>query len=193
MSEEGFISSTSIKHYAYCPKIIYFENVLHLNERKTESMEYGKEVHDEAIVATLIPKFKALKVFKEVYLESRELKFVAKVDYIVLTKFNEYIPVEVKWSSHEFGKIKFDHKIQLISISILIEKCYKTIVKRGVFYYTQEKKIYTLPILEEDKARVIKMIEKIWKIIKEEKEPEAEQPIAKCRNCGFKAYCKPYL
>jgi hypothetical protein len=27
-------------------------------------MEYGKEVHDEAIVATLIPKFKALKVFK---------------------------------------------------------------------------------------------------------------------------------
>jgi len=193
MSEEGFISSTHIKNYAYCPKIIYFENILHLHERKTESMEYGKEVHDEAIIASLIPKFKALKVFKEVYLKSAELKFVAKVDYIILTKFNEYIPVEVKWLSHELGKIKFNHKIQLISISILIDKCYHTVVKRGVFYYIQERKMYMLPILETDKIRVMKMIGKVWEIIESEKDPNVEQPLAKCKSCGYKIHCKPYL
>jgi|BEDMetMinimDraft_2_1075160.scaffolds.fasta_scaffold00526_9 CRISPR-associated exonuclease Cas4 len=193
MSEEEFITSTHVKHFAYCPKIIYFENVLHLQERHTESMEYGKEVHEESIVSTLVPMFKAKKLIREAILESKRLKLKAKIDYIIVTKFDEYIPVELKWSSHELKRIKFDHKIQLVSISLLIDEKYSTTVKRGVLYYINEKKVYTLPIMFNDKKRVMLIISEIWNLIKKESEPEIDQPVPKCLNCGFKNYCKPFL
>ena len=52
LSEEvQFITVVDVRDYAYCPRVVYFTRVLHLRERVTEAMEYGRERHEEPPLA----------------------------------------------------------------------------------------------------------------------------------------------
>ena len=46
---EPLISVTDIKHYFYCPRIIYFERVLHAKPQLGSQQEDGGEQHEEYV------------------------------------------------------------------------------------------------------------------------------------------------
>ncbi|MEM1547002.1 MAG: CRISPR-associated protein Cas4, partial [Candidatus Methanomethylicia archaeon] len=130
-----YITVVDVKNYSLCPMIAYYNNVLHIYERVTETMELGKEIHDEGFLSHLIPKLKAVKVLRNIELTSGRLGLTGKVDYVFVTRFNEYVPADAKWSDPEFGGAQRHHKAQLAAYSILIEEVYRTVVKRAVIYY----------------------------------------------------------
>jgi hypothetical protein len=43
---ESFISVTDVKHYIYCPRLIYFDRVLHATPVFGSQQEEGKESHE---------------------------------------------------------------------------------------------------------------------------------------------------
>jgi len=192
MSEyANYITTVEVKNYALCPLIVYYTHVLHIYEPETEAMRMGKEVHSKTPLAPLVPKLKASKILKEVQLESKKLKLRGKLDTIIITKYNEYIPVEVKWSDPTpTGKAQKHHKAQLTAYALLIEENYKITVKRAAIYYARAGKIVITNITNSDKKEVKQMINKIHKIITSEKEPKIKPKSNVCINCGYSQYCR---
>ena len=50
---ESFISITDVKHYIYCPRLIYFDHVLHATPVFGSQQEQGKESHEEQVAKEL--------------------------------------------------------------------------------------------------------------------------------------------
>ncbi len=186
-----YISAIDITSYAYCPRLVYYKNLLHIYERTTEPMMLGKEVHDEQQITHLIPLLKVTKVLKNVELVSKRLKLSGKVDYILVTKFNEYIPVDMKWSELRHGTAQKHHKMQLTAYSLLIEEAYKTTVKRAVIYYSRARKTIIIPITDSLKAQTKEIIENIYRILETNLEPKVPYIAAKCKSCNYLRYCWP--
>ena len=151
-------------------------------------MEFGREKHDKSLIAPLLASLKVKNVFENVEMESLNFRLRGKVDYILVTKFNEYIPAEIKWAE-AFQTIKRDHALQLATYALLIEENFDAMVKRGVVYYLRSKNIKILEIRNELKKEVREVIGKITEIIANEIEPSVRVIKGKCRNCGFKNYC----
>lgn len=191
---ETFITAVEVKHYAYCPKIIWFTHVLHLDEPITEAMEFGAELHDEAFITPLVKLLKAKKVLKSVELESEELRLKGKVDFVLITCFGEYVPVEVKWSEPESkGKPKRDHKLQLAAYALMIEERTGRPVKKAAIYYARAKELVVFNLTSHDKEEARRAVRRIHEIIETGREPRARVPKSRCYNCGFRRYCLPEL
>jgi CRISPR-associated exonuclease Cas4 len=189
-----YITAADIKRYAWCPRIIYFTHVLHLEERVTEAMEEGKEEHDDAIIAPIVAQLKARKVIKGLNLVSDTLRLSGKPDFILDTKFGELVPVEVKVASlYTSSKAKKDHVMQLACYALLIEDNFKRVVKRCVVYYLRDKRVAYVALTNDLKLEAKKAIDKAYKIIEQEEMPKVRQPISKCKNCGYYRYCYPIL
>lgn len=185
-----YITAIDVRDYAFCPMKVYYVNVLHIYERTTEAMELGREIHDEKPLAHLIPKLKAVKVLRNVELVSDRLKVVGRVDYIFVTKFNEYIPADMKWSNPEYGIAQKQHRMQIATYSLLIEEAYKTVVKRAVMYYLRAGKTVIVPVTDSLKNQVREAIDKIYEMIENEAEPRVRISLKRCINCSYMSYCR---
>jgi CRISPR-associated exonuclease Cas4 len=192
-SEDEYFTVVDIKHYAYCPMIVYFTRVLHLHERITESMLYGAESHDEAVVSSIAVKLGAQRIIRGVELTSDRLKLRGRLDYLIVTRFGELVPVEFKWSETEDGSIKRDHKLQLASYALMVEEAYGRPVKRIVVYYERSSKIVVVPLDADVKKQVKRILDSMERITLSEDPPKHKPRPTRCLNCGFKAYCKPEI
>jgi len=186
-----YVTASDVKRYAYCPKIIYFTHVLHLKERVTEAMEYGRELHKDEFILPIIAKVKPAKILRGIELVSDKLRVSGKPDFILVTRFNEYIPVEVKWAEESSkGSAKKDHKYQLATYALLVEERYSTTVKRGYIYYVRCRSVVEVPLTSRLKGEVKRVLREIYKIIEEEREPAVNVGRGRCANCGWRRYCK---
>jgi CRISPR-associated exonuclease Cas4 len=191
LSEEApFITVVDVRDYAYCPRVVYFTRVLHLRERVTEAMEYGKEQQGEVPLAPLMPRLRPAKVMKEVELTSYRLKLTGKVDAIVVTRHGEYVPVDVKWSEPQAERPRRQHKAQLAAYALLIEEGFKTTVKRAMIYYSRAGKLVQVALTDHDKRQVKQFVDRIYEVIRREELPEVRKSEEQCRDCGYRMYCK---
>lgn len=154
-------------------------------------MEYGGELHKESYILPLAAMLKPSSIVKEPDLVSRELRLSGKPDYIFVSKFDEYIPVEVKWAEERpRGVAKRDHKLQMAAYALLVEDRYGTVVKRGYIYYVRSGKIVKVHVDSSLKLEVKKVIKRIYDIIRGEEEPRVKVGKSKCKNCGWRGYCR---
>lgn len=188
--EEGYISVTDLKHYAYCPRIVYFTKVLHLMERPTEFMMLGKEEHKERVVAPALALVKAEKLLRNIELKSEKMNLEGKLDYLIITKKGEHIPIDVKWTELKKNeKAKVDHKLQMAAYSLLVEEKFNVIVKRFILYYVRAKRLLMIPFSPDLRKAVKKVINEILDIIRLEEFPIINQSKFKCANCGYAQWC----
>jgi len=190
--EAEYITAADIKRYSWCPRIIYFTHVLHLEERVTEAMEEGKEEHGDTVVAPIVAQLRGMRLIPGLKLVSDNLRLSGKPDFILETKFGELIPIEVKAASLDTsGKAKKDHIMQLACYALLVEDNFKKVVKRCAVYYLRDKRVVYVALTNDLKLEAKKAIDKSYKIIEQEEIPKVRQPISKCKNCGYYRYCYP--
>ncbi|MCX8205536.1 MAG: CRISPR-associated protein Cas4 [Candidatus Nezhaarchaeota archaeon] len=188
--EEEYISALDVKNYALCPRIAYFMRVLHVYEVDTEAMQYGREYHDEAIVAQLIPMLKAVKVLRRLELASERLRVTGRVDYVFVTRHGEYIPAEVKWAEPTSkGQVRRNHKLQLATYALLIEEAFNTTVKRIVVHYARARRTLVVHLTQGLKRETKDIIRKIYEMISSEEEPKVRVKRDVCEGCGYRQYC----
>ena len=196
---EVIISVTDIKHYLYCPRIVYFEHVLHakpmLGSQQLESREehedyVRKEIRRKGAIYYSREFEEAQKIiFPRLY--SQRLGLHGIVDLIIKTKNGEYIPVEYKNTMSDHGRAWSDHKYQLTAYALLIDENFKTQVKRGFINYIPEEKVVRLQITEAMKTHTKRILQNIKKIIYQEKLPKIRVSRAKCTGgCGYKYICQ---
>ena len=194
MTEEGCVTVTDVKHYAYCEAIIYVEHVLGLRERATEYMEYGKEIEREKCLGFIAAKLKASSVLRSPFLSSRELGLCGSPDYVVISKNGDLVPVEVKWAEPtESGAAKRDHALQLAAYALLLEKTYagsRRSVKTGYIYYMRPQgRLVKVNIDYSLKLEVLRALERIREIAEGRREPRPS--LGRCPSCNFLSFC-PY-
>jgi CRISPR/Cas system-associated exonuclease Cas4 (RecB family) len=101
---EEFVSVTDIKHYVYCPRLVYFDRVLHATPVFGSQQEDSKELHEDYVRKELrrkdavyySPEFVGAEKLLFTSLSSSVLGLQGNVDCIIKTARDEYVPVEYK-------------------------------------------------------------------------------------------------
>ncbi|MGC9069515.1 MAG: CRISPR-associated protein Cas4 [Thermoprotei archaeon] len=189
MSELGYLTATDIKHYGYCEAIIYITHILGIQENPTEYMEYGREIEKEKYIAPVIAKYKPTKILKKPQIISKEYKLSGSPDYILITKHDEYIPLEIKWTEPtKEGKAKKDHILQITAYALLLEQKTRKTIKKGILFYLKpEGKLIEINITYDLKLHLIKILKRIKEIVEGKREPKPS--FEKCESCNYKQYC----
>ncbi|MCD6564196.1 MAG: CRISPR-associated protein Cas4 [Thermoproteales archaeon] len=184
------LTATDVKHYAYCPVIVYITHVLGIWETETEYMQIGKEQHEEKIIAPIIAKYKPKKVLKTPFLNCPRESLSGTPDYILIARYGYGIIVEVKWAEPAKRGIKYDHKLQLGTYAILTECKLGLYSKIGVIYYLRPKpKLYEIPITETLIKQAKKAIKNIKNIVSSGTPPEIRISPRRCSGCNYRRYC----
>jgi CRISPR-associated exonuclease Cas4 len=195
---EEFVSVTDIKHYVYCPRLVYFDRVLHATPVFGSQQEDSKELHEDYVRKELrrkdavfySPEFVGAGKLLFASFSSGVLGLQGNVDYIIKTVKGECIPVEYKNMSSDKGKVCMDHKYQLAGYALLIEENFKTVVKRGFVNYLPETLILQIEITSTMKSYVKRVLGHIKLIIKDEDLPPIRVAKQKCGGgCGHKQVC----
>jgi CRISPR-associated exonuclease Cas4 len=195
---EPFVSVTDIKHYIYCPRLIYFDKVLHATPIFGSQQEDSKELHEDYVKKELRRK-DAIYYSSELVgaekllftpLGSGVLGLQGNVDCIIKTVKEEYIPVEYKNMNSDKGKVCMDHKYQLVGYALLVEENFGTVVKRGFVNYIPETLILQVEITPTMKSYVKRVLGHIKRIIKDEELPPIRVAKQKCAGgCGHRQVC----
>jgi len=198
---EAFVSVTDVKHYIYCPRIVYFERVLHAKPVFGSQQEEGREKHEEYVQKELrrkdaiyySPDFLGAEKILFVNLSSSKLGLTGQLDCIIKTVEGEFIPVDYKNMESDKGKVWMDHKYQLVAYGLLVEENYSTVVKRVFINYIPEKLILKVEITPNMKTHVKRVIGHIKRIIKDETLPPIRVAKNKCAGgCGHKQICQQH-
>jgi len=196
---ETYVSVTDVKHYIYCPRLVYFDRVLHAQPVFGSQQEESQEQHEEYVRKELrrkdavyyLPEFVGAQKLLFVQLASEKLQLRGVVDCIIKTAKGEYIPVEYKNMNSDCGKAYMDHKYQLVAYALLVEENFGSVVKRGFVNYIPEKLILQLEITPTMKGYVKRVIGHIKRIIKEETLPPIRVAKNKCQGgCEHKQTCQ---
>jgi CRISPR-associated exonuclease Cas4 len=196
---EAFISVTDVKHYLYCPRIVYFDRVLHATPQLGSQQEASRELHEEYVKKELRRKdaiyysaeFVGAEKLLFTSLSSPSLGLRGALDCIIKTEKAEYIPVDYKNMQSNKGRVWMDHKYQLVAYALLIDENFETQVRRGFVCYLPEKLIVELKITPTMKTHVKRIIGHIKRMIREEKLPPIRVAKHKCTGgCGHKLICE---
>jgi len=196
---EPFVSVTDIKQYIYCPRIVYFDRVLHATPIFGSQQEDSKELHEDYVKKELrrkdaiyySPEFVGAEKLLFSSLSSSRLGLQGSVDCIIKTAAGEYVPVEYKIMNSDKGRIHMQHKYQLVGYGLLIEDSFGTVVRRGFVNYIPETLILQLEITPTMKSYVKRVLGHIKRIILEEELPPIRVAKEKCTGgCGHKQTCK---
>jgi len=197
---ESFVSVTDIKHYIYCPRLIYFDRVLHATPVFGSQQEDSKELHEDYVRKELrrkdaiyySPEFVGAEKLLFTSLSSSALGLQGNVDCVIRTAKGEYIPVEYKNMSSDGGRVCMDHKYQLVAYALLVEENFGAIVKRGFVNYIPEAMVLQFEITPTMKSYVKRVLGHIKRIIVDEELPPVRVAKQKCMGgCGHKQTCKP--
>jgi CRISPR-associated exonuclease Cas4 len=196
---EPSVSVTDIKHYIYCPRLIYFDRVLHATPIFGSQQEDSKELHEDYVKKEL--RRKDAVYYSSEFVGAEKLLFTplgsgvlglqGNVDCIIKTAKGEYIPVEYKNMNSDMGKVCMDHKYQLVGYALLVEENFGTVVKRGFVNYIPETLILQVEITSTMKSYVKRVLGHIKRIIKDEELPPIRVAKQKCTGgCGHKQTCQ---
>ncbi|MEM3589724.1 MAG: CRISPR-associated protein Cas4 [Candidatus Bathyarchaeia archaeon] len=197
-AEESYVSATDIKHYIYCPRIIYFEKVLRVKpvlgsqqeESREEHMEYVRRELRRRDAVYYSPEFIDADKLLFVSLSSDKLGLRGCIDCIIKTAKGEYIPVDYKNMESNKGGIWMDHKYQLTAYALLIEENYGTVVKRGFINYMPEERVLKLEITPTVKSHVKRILGHIKRMESREELPPVRVSGWKCTGgCGYEWIC----
>src|SRR4030042_4686173 len=185
---EDFISVTDIKQCIYCPRIVYFDRVLHATPIFGSQQGDSKELHEDYVEKELrrkdaiyySPEFVGAEKIMFSSLCSSVYGLQGNVDCIIKTARSEYIPVEYKNMNSDKGRVCMQHKYQLVGYALLIEDNFNTIVKRAFVDYIPEGLILQFQITPTMKIFVKRVLGHIRRIIKDEELPPEGVAKYKC-------------
>jgi len=184
------IVARDIKDWAYCPRIVFYKNVLKLLKYETTKTIEGKEkefIFKRQTTRSKIVKKYTLPLFKKYNLNLETEEFATKVDCIAIDKENNLaFPIQLK-CSFKPNKTYETQRLQLLFEAMLIEKIFGFSSPAGYIKYSKSNEIVKINLL--DRTRLFGVINKIKEIISKEKFPDATNYKKRCADCFYRRLC----
>ena len=188
------ITPTEILEYHFCPRFIYFMNVLKIpqNEDRRYKVQKGREIHEKRLQQNkeyLWKKIGALSRQSNVYLISEKYHLRGIIDEVVTLSDDSLAPIDYKYAVYP-GHIYKSHKTQILCYCLMIEDVFAKQVNEGyIFYIRDGNKQETVHFTESSKKELLTDIEDVLEIIQKEKIPKPTAVRARCVDCTYKNIC----
>ncbi|MCK4761870.1 MAG: CRISPR-associated protein Cas4 [Candidatus Aminicenantes bacterium] len=186
------ISASQLIEYWYCPRFIYFMNVLGIAqyEEKRIKVLKGREVHEKKALQPgyLRKKLGVIRQEKNIYLSDPGYGICGIIDEVLFFEDGRISLLDYKFA---YNKHKFKTQfLQSVFYSLLIESHYRAKVETGYVVYTRDKnKIVPYGITGKDRQAVLDSIEKVNLIITRGFYPKGTKYGKRCGDCAYKRIC----
>lgn len=188
------ITPTELLEYYFCPRFIYFMNVLKIPqyEERRYKVQKGREVHrnrQEHNKDYLWKKVGAIERQSSVYLISEKYHLHGIVDEVVTLEDGSLAPIDYKYAIYP-RYVYRSHRTQLLSYCLLVEDVYQKPVNCGFLFYIREgSRQVKVPYDARERQKIIKDLEQVLDLINHEKMPEKTGNLEECRDCTYKNIC----
>lgn len=179
-----------LKQYLYCPRIVFFERCTPGIRPRTYAMDVGHEDHLEAQHNARRRSLAALNIAEgertfNVDIIDVVLNLHGRLDEVVTTPDGEKIPVEYKSAR----KLALNHRIQIAAYALLLERAAGVAVTRAFVYLMPLRKMQSVKVTDEDKARVQELLAALSSMVTAENMPLPTTERARCVGCEFRRFC----
>jgi len=181
-------SAEEVRQHIYCPRILYFRKVQHIEPIKSYKMERGQEKHEELIRKKKVDINSNIQYYYNIYLKDEDLGILALLDCLE-TDGDYGIPIDLKTGKCYEREIKRHHFAQLVTQAILVEMQMGLRVPSVKIYYLDEDLLIDERITMADKLWVLEEVERMRKSIKTELILEPTPDKNKCNDCEYWKYC----
>ncbi len=191
---QGFITATHLLEYLYCPRFIYFENVLDIPEHQEQrfKVQKGRNIHEKVRKTNteyLRKKIGVIDKKSDVYLAS-PLGIRGIVDEALFLDDDTAAPLDYKFAEYK-NKLFKTYRFQLIFYAQLIKDNFQIPVNKGFIVYTRSKnKLVEIPIKEKNFIELGKIIDDMMNIIQKCRYPKSTSVKRRCPDCCYKNICE---
>jgi len=192
--EEIYITPSEVMEYLYCPRFIFYMNVLHIPQHEEQRYKVlkGRELHEKKERVNREYLRKKLEVTAKdtlVYLVSKKYHLKGIVDEVVSLKDGSLAPFDYKFAEYHETTYR-THKYQLALYGLLIKDIYAQEVKKGyICYLRSNNKIEEVSFQEKDFAEAIKIVEEVLTIMQKEFYPQKTKYLTRCVDCCYRNIC----
>lgn len=181
---------TELKQWAYCPRIVYYHQIMPGIGQPTYKMKEAVRAQD------MIESLEMRRTLREygldgaarqfgVWLTDEDLGISGKLD-LLLKGATECGVVDFKLTS---GGVGDNHRLQLGGYARLVEAAFGVPVPLAFLYRIPDNKVFPVPITEALKANVTAAVAGIRKIQETRDLPDATAVRQRCAECEYANYC----
>ncbi len=193
MDWQGTLSARDLLNYVYCPRIVFFENVLHLAQRPTVKVFHGREAHEEFALKErrnqIVKGLGFLPRNFEVPVYSADLGFRTRIDCVLDAGDGKSIIVQAK-EGNPPDAVYRTQKMQLAIEAALYERAFGEKVERAFVKYLPSQEVREVPLGEDLKNEALQALESIRTMISREEIPEPTPFENRCKDCVLFNACK---
>ncbi len=189
-----YITPSEVIEYIFCPRFIYYMNVLKIKQREEKRylVEKGRKIHDTKIVRNkdyIRKKIGCIDKKLDQYLVSERLKLKGKVDEVLFFENNYAAPLDYKYTFWN-KKVYNTYKIQQTLYSLLIIENFRVKVEKAFLVYVRTKnKLVEISITNRLRNRAKTIINEIFDIIEKGFYPKGTSYKRKCCDCTYRNLC----
>jgi len=190
-----FINPSEVIEYLYCPRFIYYMKVLMVaqHEHRRMLVNKGRNIHNLKLVRNkdyLRKRIGAIDKRQDVYLTSRKLHLVGRVDEVLFLENKKAAPLDYKFAFWD-DRIYKTLKIQQVLYALLIEENFDLTVENAYLVYVRSKnKVVELKITDKLKFEAMKIIDEIFDIVQLNYYPKGTKTKSKCSDCTYRNLCQ---
>jgi CRISPR-associated exonuclease Cas4 len=194
VNRAGLLTARDLTNFAYCKRIPYFENVLHLPQATTSKEIAGRAAHHEfdrkSMRAKIIPDFPRLVRKYEIWLEDNGIGYGTIVDCVLFSEDGRSaFPVQVKDSAFP-GFLYRGIKMQLLSEAYLVEKNFGMSVEAAFVKFLQSGELVKVRADRDARKEFYDSLGELKALVSSEIMPEATSYRRRCADCSFRNICR---
>ena len=184
------IPAQIIRQWCFCPRIVYYRELLNISTHKPLWVEQGEKSHLNLKSLLRRRRFAKLGIDKGRYhydcsVRSEEHGINGKVDLIVECE-NAVYPFDYKLGA----KIHRGQIMQMLAYAIMAKEVFNKPVPFVTLLYDKKgKKIKTFDVTEENLLEVLNLCEEIRRMINIGIKPNSNASLKQCIQCEYLNYC----
>jgi CRISPR-associated exonuclease Cas4 len=184
------LAVTELRQWAYCPRVVYFHQVMPGAGRATFKMEEGLRAQEmiEGLEMRRTLRAYGLEGAKRefgVWLKDEGSGLTGKLD-LLLRGNGMAAVVDFKLTSGEVGD---NHRMQLAGYAVLVEAALGLNVGMTFVFRIPDNRVFEVEVTTEMRERVREIVGSVRRMKELEEMPEATAVRGRCLECEYANYC----
>lgn len=191
---EIYITPSEVIEYLYCPRFIFYMNVLCIPQHEEQRYKVlkGRELHEKKERVNREYLRKKLGVTAKdilVYLASQRYHLKGIVDEVLSLEDGTLAPLDYKFAEYKDTTYR-THKYQSVLYGLLIKDNYGQEVKKGyVCYLRSRHKVKEIAFQQKDFDEALRIIDEILTIVQKGFYPRKTKSSIRCIDCCYRNIC----
>jgi len=178
-----------VLNFLYCPRIVFFERVLHQRQFQTYKQNHGIMKHSEFVAKAKRIMRDEWKLFEkrqyEVAVYSTVHGYKTVADSVMFSPAGDARVVQFKPKIPEFG-VPFAWKVQMALEAIAAEETLEISCPYGYVAPYEEGAIARVEFDDKLRERSVAILEEVKALLMKEEMPEPTRFAARCRDCMYR-------